>query len=186
METQAAKDPSPIEFPEGSVVIYALHGKCKITQIETRSVGGRTLRFYKLEVLKSPLSRTNRSDPSIWVPISSARDLGMRSAMDATQAEEAMKILLTRESYFNLDEPWHVVHSQLEAAIRTEGPLGLAKVYSYMHVIKRKWATPPKDITKFYDLVHKLLFKELSEVLGEAPRILEDKVSKGLRNKGHH
>ena len=183
METQVPNNPPKNEFSPGSNVIYGLHGRCKITQIDTRVLSEKSMRFYKLEVLKSPLSRSNRGDPAIWVPVETAVHLGLRAPMDKTQAEEATKLLANRESYYSLNESWNVIHPMLENIVRTEGSLGLAKVFSYLYVLKRKWVTPPKDIIKFYDSIHKLLFRELSDALGETARVIEERYSKALKTK---
>src|SRR5688572_5640135 len=88
METQVPTETNPGEFAPGSSVIYAMHGKCRILGTETRALGGQSIRFYKLEIKKSPLSRSHRQEPAIWVPVSNARDQGMRSPMSKEDADE--------------------------------------------------------------------------------------------------
>ena len=183
METQLQKEAPQTEFSLDSAVIYTLHGKCKITQIDTRTHEGNSIQFYKLEVQKSPLARTNRSDPAIWVPVSNSRNLGLRAPITRPEAEEVLKVISSKDSFYSLSEPWHLIHTKLEAAIRAEGCIGLGKVFSYLYVLKRKLGTLPKDPTKFYELVHKLLFRELSEALEEAPKAIEDKLARSLKNK---
>src|ERR1700733_8843100 len=101
METQTPfEEVSQNEFLPGSTVIYAMHGKCYVLGTETRSMGGESIRFYKLELKKSTLSRSSRLEPAIWVPVATAKDRGLRAPMTKNEAEVAMKILLSREYYF--------------------------------------------------------------------------------------
>ena len=73
-----AVDPVTGEFVPGAIVAYGLHGKCVVTAIETRTVGGQSMRFYRLDILKSALSRSTRQEPSIFIPVEHARSKGLR------------------------------------------------------------------------------------------------------------
>ena len=185
METDLSSQQTHGEFSLGDPVVYGLHGKCRVAQIETRVMGGKTIRFYKLEVLKSALSRSSRSDPAIWVPITNSTDLGLRAPMNQPQAEVALKYLTDRDTFpdLDMDESWHSLQTKLETIAKHEGGLGLAKVFCFMSVLKRRLVAPASPIIKFYDLIHKLLFRELSETLNEAPKVIEDRITKNLLNK---
>lgn len=171
------------EFQDGSPVIYGLHGKCFVSGTELRSLAGQTIQFYRLEMKKTPLSKTMRQDMAIWVPVSSAKEKGLRQPMNKMEAEEALKILGSREYYFKASEPWNTALPKLEACIRNEGGIGLAKVASYLHVIKKRQVVPSTEINKFQDTVHRLLFRELSEALNESSKVLEERITKGFRVK---
>jgi RNA polymerase-interacting CarD/CdnL/TRCF family regulator len=84
------------EIEIGTSVIYGLHGRCTVTGVETRSLGGDTQRFYKLEKQKSPLSRSTRQEPAIWLPVSSANSRGLRSPMNQTDVDTAFQIFSSR------------------------------------------------------------------------------------------
>ena len=171
------------EFSPGSSVVYAMHGKCNIISIEDRQVSGQSIRFYKLMVQKPTLSRTTRQDPAIWVPISSAREQGMRSIMTQAEVDGALKILSNREYYFSAAESFSAVQPKLEVTIRNEGGIGLAKTLSYLFVLKRKQIVPSPEVNKMYESVLRLLLREISEILGETSKALEEKINKGLRHK---
>ena len=171
------------EFAPGSSVIYAMYGKCFIQTIETRQINGETIRFYKLEIQKSALSRSTKQEPAIWLPVKSARDRGLRSPMNQSDAEAALAILSSREYYFPLNENWHSVFPKLENSIRTEGSIGLAKVASYLYVLKKKQIVSANETIKFDEHVRKLLMRELSDALGESSKILEEQINKGFRQK---
>ncbi len=183
METPTPTEVPSHEFQPGSSVIYAMHGKCHVIGTESRSHGGETIQFYKLEMKKSALSRSGKQEPAIWVPVATAKERGLRSPMSKETAEAAMKLLLSREYFFKVSEPWNILQPKLEAAIRLEGGLGLAKVASFLYVLKRKLIVAPTEVTKLQETIHKLLFKELSEALGENSRVLEEKVNRGFRSK---
>jgi RNA polymerase-interacting CarD/CdnL/TRCF family regulator len=183
METQGPTEVPQTEFLPGSFVIYAMHGKCHIISTETRTLSGVPILFYKLEVKKSALSRSAKQEPAIWVPVANAKDRGLRAPMSSAEAEAAMKILLTREYYFQVNEPWSSIQHKLENTIRLEGGVGLAKVASYLYVLTRKQIVPSSEVCKLKETVFKLLFKELGEALGELPKTLEEKANKGLRTK---
>jgi RNA polymerase-interacting CarD/CdnL/TRCF family regulator len=171
------------EFAPQSTVIYALHGKCLITGIESRTIGAETLRFYKLEVQKSALSRSQRQEPAIWVPVNSAKDQGLRAPMTAEEAETVLRTLSSREYFFQINESWSAILPKLETSIRIEGGIGMAKVLSYLFVLKRKQVVPTPEVSRFYESVSRLLLRELSEILGKPIRTLEDQIARGFRQK---
>jgi RNA polymerase-interacting CarD/CdnL/TRCF family regulator len=191
METQTPTTSSPSnpqidangEFAAGTTIIYAMHGKCSVLGIETRQIGAEQIRFYKLEVQKSALSRSTRQEPAIWVPVAKAKDRGVRLPMSREEIDAALKILASREYYFQLNEPWSAIQPKLEAAIRIEGGIGLAKVMSYLHVLKRKQIVPSSEVVRLYESVSKLLLRELSEALREPIRTIEDRIAKSMKQK---
>jgi RNA polymerase-interacting CarD/CdnL/TRCF family regulator len=165
------------------MAIYALHGKCLVAALETRTVGGETNRFYKLEIQKSALSRSSRPEPAIWLPVNTARERGLREIMSPAQAEVVFAILNSREYYFSIDEAWNILQSKLETTIRLEGAAGMAKVVSFLHVLKKRQIVPTPEVAKLDTLVHKLMMRELVEVMGEQPRAIDDRITKALRHK---
>lgn len=176
--------PNPYqEFQPGTSVIYALHGKCTITGIENRDCNGQSMKFYKLELQRSPLSRSTRQEPAIWVPLNQARQKGLRLAISKADVESVQKIFSSREYYFELNMPWLAAQSKMEATVRAEGAVGLAKAASYLFVLLRKQVVPDNTALRFQETVHKLLFRELSEATGDHPRILEERAVKSLRHK---
>ncbi len=170
-------------FQPGAPVIYAMHGKCAVVGVETRQAGGETVEFYKLEVQKSALSRSTRQEPAIWVPVANARERGLRAPMQTDDVDAVFKVINSREYYFNANDPWAAVQPKLESTIRTEGGIGLAKVLSYLCVLKKKQIVPSQEVTRLYETVSKLLLRELSEITGETNRVLEDRIAKGMRQK---
>jgi RNA polymerase-interacting CarD/CdnL/TRCF family regulator len=134
-------------------------------------------------VQKPTLSRTTRQDPAIWVPIASAREQGMRSIMTRAEVDEALKILSNREYYFSVTEPFSTVQPKLEVTIRNEGGIGLAKTLSYLFVLKRKQIVASSEVNKMHESVLRLILREISEILGETAKALEEKINRGLKHK---
>ena len=188
METSLPTEPSPhsepaASFAVGSEVIYGLHGKCTVMAIEERTIAGAIVPFYRLEVLRSPLSRSARQTPAIWVPMQTAAKSGLRVQATREDAEAALAILLNREYYFPIQPEWKLASIQLEKAIELEGVRGLAKAFSYLYVLRKKTMTLASEPQKMFDQLQKALLKEISEALQMAPRDLEDRLSKGMRGK---
>ena len=171
------------EFQPGTQVVYGMHGKCQVIEIQSRLVGAENVRFYKLELSKSVLSRSSRKDPAIWLPIASAKTRGLRVPMSHSEGLQAISVLNSREYFFSLQDSWTAVYPKLEDVIRSEGGIGLAKVASYLYVLKRKQLVPASDLLHFQESVNKLLMRELSEALEENSRSLEDRISKLLKQK---
>lgn len=170
-------------FQPGTSVIYAMHGKCSVLSVETRNSGNETVEYYKLEIQKSPLSRSTRQEPAIWVPVSSARERGLRTPMSAADAEAVFQVINSREYYFPITDSWSAIQPKLESAIRNEGGTGLAKVLSYLHVLKRKQIVATPEVARMFETVSKLLIRELADATSETPRNVEDKIARGMRQK---
>ncbi|MBL7716868.1 MAG: hypothetical protein JNL01_15485 [Bdellovibrionales bacterium] len=170
-------------FETGATVIYALHGKCKVVGIEERTVAGQTIPFYKLEIQKSALSRSARQEPAIWLPVKTAPSRGLRAPMDAAVAEAALEVLSSREFYFPLNETWNKMLPQLEACMNREGSIGIAKVASYLHVLKKKQVVFAPEVARFSEQVWKTISREVSDALGISLKMVEERIEKGLRHK---
>ncbi len=167
----------------GSIVMYGLHGKCLITAVETKNIGGETQSFYKLEPIRSPLARTTRQTGSILVPQSVAQRGGIRLPLQSADAPAIMAILGNREYYFDLYSAFSLMQPQLERCIALEGATGLAKVISYLTALKKLDAVPASEIVRFSETVWKLLSRELSEALDQQPREVEAAMNKALKAK---
>jgi uncharacterized protein YcgL (UPF0745 family) len=103
--------------------------------------------------------------------------------MSSADVESVTAILSNREYYFDLREPWNQVLPQLEACIRREGAIGLAKVESYLYVLKKKEIVPQPEVARFSESVNRLLLREMSDVLGETPKQIEERLARPMRHK---
>ncbi len=175
--------PASTLFVVGDTVIYPLHGKCQITGIESKTVGGQSIAFYKVEVVRSAFARTTRKEPAIWIPVSTAAERGLRRPMTNEMLATVWSLLENREYFFAGSDSWGVAQPKLEAAIRSEGALGLAKVASYLHALKRRMIVPSTEVAKMSENVEKLLVREISELTGEQVRTIEERMHKAMRHK---
>jgi RNA polymerase-interacting CarD/CdnL/TRCF family regulator len=171
------------EFKTGETVIYPMLGKCTILGREEKSIGGKTLAFYKLEVQKSSFSRSQRQEPAVWIPINAAQDQGLRTPLLAENAPELFKIFASREYFFDLHRPWNLIQADLENATRREGAIGLAKAASALFVLKKKQIVPTPEVNRLSETIDRLLYRELSEATGESIRSLEERIAKMMRPK---
>jgi RNA polymerase-interacting CarD/CdnL/TRCF family regulator len=174
---------SPKNFGTGETVIYPMLGKCMVMGLEEKSIGGETLSFYKLEVQKSSFSRSARQEPAVWIPVAAAREQGLRPPLRTEEAPELFKIFASREYYFDLNRNWNLIQADCENAIRREGALGLAKVASGLYVLKKRQIVPSAEVSRFSEMIDRLLYRELSEATGESIRALEEQVKKLMRPK---
>lgn len=171
------------EIQIGTHVIYGLHGKCNVIGIEERIVSGSAVRFYRLEPIRNNPVKTQKVEPAIWIPVQSAKGRGLRAPINQDQSTEIFAILNNKDHYFNTADNWSVAYPKLETAVRTEGAMGLAKVLSYLHMLKKKHVVLPTEIARFYETITKLLFRELGDSLTCSMREIEERVNKALKNK---
>lgn len=186
METSVYANPSATEsgsLTAGSSVVYGLHGKCTILSVDTRTIGGQSVAFYRLEVQKSALSRSTRQEPHIFVPVATARQNGLRPLLEGAQIPEVIAVLASREFYFDLSLTWSKAQHLLERTIAQEGAVGLAKALSYVTGIKKREVILSPETARFADTVSKQLLRELSDTQGIALRDVEVQVNKALKNK---
>src|SRR5690349_20484976 len=107
METELTTplNPAPRTFETGSVVFYGMHGRCQILGVETRTVSGESVPFYKMEVIRNTIAKpVNKKEPAIYLPVSSAQNRGLRTIMTAAEMEAANAIFSSREYYFQLGQ----------------------------------------------------------------------------------
>lgn len=171
------------EFAIGTSVIYPSHGRCIIRAIESRNIDGNSIQFYRLEIQRSIFSRSNKQDPSIWIPVSTAVARGLREPITREQAEALFEIFASREYFYLMDEPWQTLLPKMESAICKEGAVGLAKAHSFFHVLNRKAIHVPTPVARFDEMVHKFLYRELSDALEQPIKSLEEQLQKLMRKK---
>jgi RNA polymerase-interacting CarD/CdnL/TRCF family regulator len=175
-------------FEPGTSVIYGIHGKCSVLSVEQRVTNGSTVHYYKLEPVKSSFSRSQRQEPSIWVPVLNAQERGLRAPMTQADAEACLELFKNREYFFPIDQHWTALQPQLENTIRSEGAIGLAKALSFLYVLRKKQVAPHSDANRMFETVSKLLVREMAEAMNQQPRAIEDQIAKAIRTKliGNH
>lgn len=169
----------------GDEVSYGLHGKCVITAIETKELGGSPVTCYQMRAIKNPIIAKipGKAEAAILVPVDSASAKGVRSLMTKQDAEFAIRSLTDREYHFELDLPWVSKQKLLEETIRKEGFIGLAKVVGHLYVVIKRDAVPSSIVLKFYESVYRVFLRELSEAFSLPSKDVELILTKALKSK---
>jgi RNA polymerase-interacting CarD/CdnL/TRCF family regulator len=171
------------EIPVGVSVVYAMHGRCTVLAVESRELAGQTQRFYKLEIQKSPLARSSRQEPAIWVPVTTAKNRGIRAPMDQGDVDRAFEILATREYYLPLNEAWNISQNKIETLVRNEGSVGVAKALSFLFVLKKKQVVPYPEVNRINETIQKQFSKEVAELTGETMKAVDERITRAMRHK---
>lgn len=171
------------QFTLGQDVIYGIHGKCSISSIEARTINGESIEFYKLEIQKPIPVKSTRKDTAIWLPVRGASKRGSRIPMNKEEADQAWKILSSREYYFNLYEKWSTNQPLLEKCVQAEGGIGVAKVVSFLYTLKSRQTVASNDVMKLYESLHKVVVREIADALGKTIKTLEDELEKAMKVK---
>lgn len=170
-------------FAIGSDVIYGFHGKCTIVAIENRQISDQQIPFYRLKQKKNLLSRSKKKEPEIWIPVDTATSLGMREPLSAQTMPQVLEILSSPEYYFEIGDEWGRMQRRLEDTLKKDGIVGLAKVVSYLFVLRNRLVVPPARLLQFNELVIKQLVREISEISQETLRATEEKIEKLMKPK---
>jgi RNA polymerase-interacting CarD/CdnL/TRCF family regulator len=170
-------------FPEGAIVSYGIQGLCVIQKQETRTIGGTSTLFYKLEKLKSPLSRSQKQEPSIWVPVKDAEKMGLRAVVTREELEASYELLKSTEVFFNLEAKWSDVQPLLERTVRVEGFSGVMKVFAYLFMLEKRQIKLTPETARFAETISRILYREAVQASGDSLKNLESKIIKNLRSK---
>jgi RNA polymerase-interacting CarD/CdnL/TRCF family regulator len=172
-------------FKVGDEVYYGIHGRCEVTAIETKNVGGQAVSFYAIRAIRAvPLPKAmSRSQAQILVPTANTDKTGLRSAMSAELAAQVLVMLADQEYYYPLQENWVMKNRHLEDVIRREGALGLAKAVGHLHVLVKRDVAPRGDAIRLHESLMRALVNELALALDKAPKDVELTVLRALKNK---
>lgn len=75
-------------FEVGEKVVYPLHGATTIKNIIKKKIEGKPLRFYVIEIPNERLV--------VQIPVTNAKEIGLRKVISSEEAEEVLKILLEK------------------------------------------------------------------------------------------
>lgn len=160
-------------FQPGDYCVHPLQGLAKVREVKTTEILGEAVEVYVLE--------TSRKI-EVMVPVSKAKELGLRPIVTPEEAEEVMKILRSpaKEEPFTSAEGWHRRYEELKERIRTGSAYDLAeivrdlakndKVYE-INIKEREILTQAKD----------LLLQELQQALGLSKTKTAEKVEEALK-----
>jgi CarD family transcriptional regulator len=141
-------------FQIGQLAVYPAHGVGVIESIQERVVSGNVHKFYIMRLLDN--------DMIIMIPMSNARNVGLRDIIDHTSVPEVYEILSLRPSRIN-NQTWNRRYRDYMDKIKTGSPFRVAEVLRDLTLLKTE-----KDLSfgerKMLDTAKNLLVKELSLV----------------------
>ena len=172
-----------MEFAPGSEVVYGMQGKFSVVSIESRNIAGNSISFYKLEKVRNLPFKAKKPDPAIFVPVLGAGKKGMRLPLSADQVHGDPMILSSKEYYFPLVPSPQVDLAKLDAVQVSEGIVGLAKVVSYLTVVKKREIVPASHAMKYLDQAMKQLIRELCDSTEKTSKVVEEEITKLLKAK---
>lgn len=114
-------------FDIGSTAVYPAHGVADVIGLETKSVGGQDLRFYRLQVRGTGLT--------ISVPIDKAAENGMRPLVGPDEIDRVFEVL--RDHDVPTDrQTWNRRHRNFMEKIRTGSLREVAEVYRDLSLLR--------------------------------------------------
>ena len=85
MDSMAKPTKTTFEFDEGDFVVYPTHGVGKVTGVETKEIAGQELTLFVIQFEKERMT--------LRVPISKAKDSGLRKLSNRKVIDAALKTL---------------------------------------------------------------------------------------------
>ena len=85
MDSMAKPTKTKFEFDEGDFVVYPTHGVGKVTGVETKEIAGQELTLFVIQFEKERMT--------LRVPISKAKDSGLRKLSNRKVIDAALKTL---------------------------------------------------------------------------------------------
>src|SRR5262245_24836939 len=116
-------------FHIDDTVVYAMQGIGRIDNITTRTVGGRQLGFYQIELEK------NKGE--VLVPVEEAAALGLRHALSASEVPQVLQRLQQAASQPVLRGQSENHYLWCKQRLRQGQALGLAEVRRFLHDLEQ-------------------------------------------------
>ncbi len=161
------------EYKLKQQIVYPSQGVGTITEIFEREFNGEKVSYYKiyLEV----------SDMVVMVPVSHAKDLGIRAIVDAEEAQKALDVL--SEDFEPITSDWKLRY-QMNLELLKDGTIeGIAKIVRCLYNRSKVKELPIQE-RKLYDSAKKLLEDELSIALGKDLSEIEEIIHEKLEPPG--
>ena len=154
-------------------IVYPSQGVGTITKIFEKEFNGETTLYYKiyLEV----------SDMVVMVPVSHAKDLGIRPIVDEKEAKKALEVL--SEDFEPITSDWKLRY-QMNLDLLKKGTIAdIAKIVRCLYNRSKVKELPIQE-RKLYDNAKKLLEDELSIALGKDIEQIEALIHEKLEPPG--
>ncbi len=163
-------------FSVGQMAVYPAHGVGVIESIQEKEVGGQPQSFYIMRLLDN--------DMIIMIPVTNAKNIGLRKVMDTQSVREIYEVLRTRPTRLN-HTTWNRRYRDYMEKIKTGSPLRVAEVLRDLTLLKTE-----KELSfgerKMLDTAKNLLVKELSLVNNMNEEEIEAQLQEILNSAAAH
>jgi CarD family transcriptional regulator len=153
-------------FKIGDKAVYPAHGVGEVTDIQTRSLGGKERSFYILKVLENGMK--------IMVPIETAAAAGLRPVISRKDAKKVLDILRSDDVAVKT-QPWNRRYREYMEMLKSGSPFEVAKVLRDLYRLKTD-----KDLSfgerRLLDTARSLLVTELTLSLGKKEEAVEREI----------
>jgi len=150
-------------FKIGDKAVYPAHGVGEVTDIQTRSLGGKERSFYILKVLENGMK--------IMVPVETAAAAGLRPVISRKDAKKVLDILKSDDVAVKT-QPWNRRYREYMEMLKSGSPFEVAKVLRDLYRLKTD-----KDLSfgerRLLDTARSLLVTELTLSLGKKEEAVE-------------
>jgi CarD family transcriptional regulator len=150
-------------FKIGDMAVYPAHGVGEVTDVQTRSLGGKERSFYILRVVENGMK--------IMVPVETAAAAGLRPLISKKDAKKVLEILKSDDIAVKT-QPWNRRYREYMEMLKSGSPFEVAKVLRDLFRLKSD-----KDLSfgerRLLDTARSLLVTELALSLGKKEEAVE-------------
>ena len=139
-------------FSVGDMAVYPAQGVAEVVGIEEKEISGKAMRFYVLRIVDT--------DMRIMVPLTKAREVGLRQIIDEEEIEEVFDILREKEVHVD-KQTWNRRYRGFMEKIKTGSLFEVAEVFRDLYRLKST-KTLSFGERRMLDTAKNLIVKELS------------------------
>ncbi len=163
----------PENFDVGSTAVYPAHGVADVVGVETKSVGGQDLHFYRLQVRGSGLT--------ISVPINKASENGMRPLVGPDEIDQVFELLRDRDVPMDR-QTWNRRQRVFMEKIRTGSLHEVAAVYRDLSLLRSE-KTLSHGEREMLRTARNLLVGELAVARGSSESEVAEELDSMFKNQ---
>lgn len=157
---------SEIQFKVGDKAVYPARGVAEVVSIEEKDIAGTRQRFYVLRILDTP--------HKVMVPVSNAKEVGLRQVISEQEISEIFDIL--RERTIPLDnQTWNRRYRGFMDKIKTGSIYDVAEVLRDLYRLKTD-----KQLSfgerRMLDNARTLIVKEIAIARGQTEEQVKNEI----------
>ena len=157
-------------FVVGDKVVYPMHGIGRLETIVSQTIEGQAQHFYQITF-------EGKGGGEVLIPVTGAKALGLRFALDATTVKQALNRLQSASERSPI--PGHITdhYAWCKARLRQGDALGLAEVRRFIHDFEQLESLREFKFRQLRNYVCAQLAAEVAEALRctkeDASRLVE-------------